>query len=219
MESWSRLFLLSQALTIGLLCMSWQGSAQAQSEADPEIAITPLVKPKAVKPARIDTENFEIGAYFGILNVENFGSNSVTGVRLAYHVTEDVFIETAFGKSDTKETSAERLNGAFKILTEEQRKLEYYNISLGFNILPGEAFISSEYSFHTALYLIGGAGSTKFAGDDRRTINFGFGYRAIMNDWLTIHLDARDHIFDIDLLGSQITSNNIEFHTGITMFF
>lgn len=219
MESRSRLFLLSQALAFGLLCLGWQTPSYAQDKAEADMVITPQVKPRPVKPAKIDTENFEAGIYFGILNVEDFGSNSVTGVRLAYHVTEDIFIETAYGKSDTKKTSFERLSDPIKLLTEEQRKLEYYNISLGFNILPGEAFISSKYAFHTALYLIGGAGSTKFAGDDRRTINFGFGYRAIMNDWLTIHLDARDHMFDLDILGTQQTNNNLEFHTGLTMFF
>jgi len=219
MENRARLFLLSQALMVSLLCLSWQSPLLAQDSSMPDAVIKPSINPKPLKPAKIDTENFELGVYVGIYSVEDFGSNQVTGTRLAYHITEDIFLEAAYGKMTAEETSYERLSGSVQLLTDEQRQLEYYNISLGFNVLPGEAFIGSGYAFHTALYVIGGTGSTKFAGDKRRTINFGFGYRAILNDWLALHLDARDHIFDIDLLGAQKTNNNLEITTGLTVFF
>jgi outer membrane beta-barrel protein len=215
MESRSRIFLL----ICTLLLPFWQSGASAAADTGSEPLIQPQIKPQPAKPAKIDSENFEVGLYTGILSVEDFGSNSVSGARLAYHASEDLFLEAAYGRSTTEPTSYERLLGSVQLLTEEERQLSYYNLSLGFNILPGESFVSSNYAFHTDLYLIGGFGSTKFAGDDRRTLNFGFGYRAIMNDWLALHLDARDHIFDIDLLGTQKTNHNLEFSTGITLFF
>ncbi len=220
MESRSRLFLLiNRCLLCTLSLLFWQCGAAAAASDDNEPLIQPQIKPQPVKPARIDSENFELGIYTGLLSVEDFGSNAVSGVRLAYHASEDIFVEVAYGKSTTQQTSYERLLGSVTLLTEEQRQLSYYNLALGFNLLPGEAFVGSGYAFHTDLYLIGGIGSTKFSGDDRRTLNFGFGYRAIMNDWLALHLDARDHIFDIDLLGTQKTNHNLEFHTGLTLFF
>ncbi len=217
METRSRLFLLGQALS--LACLLWQAPCVAQESGVPDAVIQPQVTPNPIKPAKIDKENFEVGAYIGIMSIEDFGTNSVTGARIAYHVSEDIFLEAAYGQTTTDKTSYERLSGSLPLLTPEQRELEYYNLSLGFNVLPGESFVGSGYAFHTALYLIGGTGSTKFAGDDRRTINFGFGYRTILKDWIAFHLDARDHIFDIDLLGAQKTNNNIEFHTGFTLFF
>lgn len=220
MESRSRLLLLiSRSLFCALALLLWQGGAAATEGTDNEPLIQPQIKPQPVKAAKIDSENFEIGLYTGILSVEDFGSGSVSGARLAYHASEDLFLEAAYGRSSTEETSYERLLGSVQLLTAEERKLSYYNLSLGFNLLPGEAFIGSSYAFHTDLYLIGGFGSTKFAGDNRRTLNYGFGYRAVMNDWLALHLDARDHIFEIDLLGTQKTSHNLEFHTGLTIFF
>lgn len=220
MESRSRLFLLISRSLLGTLALLfWQSGATAAEDENSAPLIKPQIKPQPVKPAKIDSENFEIGLYTGILSVEDFGSSSVSGVRLAYHASEDLFLEAAYGRSTTEQTSYERLLGSVQLLTEEERKLSYYNLSLGFNILPGEAFAGSGYAFHTDLYLIGGIGSTKFAGDDRRTLNLGFGYRAIMNDWLALHLDARNHIFDIDLLGTQKTNNNLEFHTGVAVFF
>jgi len=194
------------------------GTARAESDTPMQV-IKPSLKRDPVKQARIDTENFELGVYVGKLSIEDFGSSSVTGARLAYHFSEDFFAEASYGQATAGSTSFERLSGSVQLLTDAERELSYYNISFGFNVLPGEAFVGSGRAFHTALYLIAGTGSTEFAGDDRHTLNLGFGYRFIFNDWLAGHLDARDHIFDIDLLGSNKTSHNLEVSTGLTLFF
>ena len=87
------------------------------------------------------------------------------------------------------------------------------------NLLPGEVFFRGKYTFNTALYLIAGIGSTHFAGNDRFTINVGSGYRLLATDWLAIHGDLRDHIFDMDLFGENKITNNIEVSLGATIFF
>jgi outer membrane beta-barrel protein len=206
---------------------------QPQTPAQPEsksIKAVPLEKnsTQVIQPAilrrkididDIDTEDFEIGGYVGLLSTEDFGANMVIGVRAAYHITEHFFAEAAYGISDTTETSYERLSGGAQLLTPEDRKLTYYNISLGYNLFPGEAFLGDGLAFNTSLYVIGGAGITKFAGDNRFTVNFGVGYRLLATDWLAVHFDVRDHIFDIDLLGVKKTAHNLETHGGMTVFF
>lgn len=204
----------------------WGSSALA---ADPKSASTlntsqrqviePEVVRRDVKLADIDTEDFEVGAYIGLMSVEDFGVNTVYGIRIAYHVTESIFIEAALGQTTTGQTSYERLSGGAQLLTDDERELTYYNVSIGYNVLPGEAFLTSKLAFNTAVYVIAGMGSTKFAGDDRSTFNFGAGYRFLATDWLAIHADVRDHIFEIDLLGEKKTTQNIEIHGGITIFF
>ena len=67
--------------------------------------------------------------------------------------------------------------------------------------------------------MVAGVGSTDFAGDDRFTVNFGAGFKLFPTDWFAVHLDVRDHVFDIDLLGQEKTSHNIESHIGFTFFF
>lgn len=155
----------------------------------------------------------------GVMSVEDFGANSVFGARLAYHVTEDIFVEAAYGMTDTGLTSYERLGGAVTVLTDDERADSYYNLSLGYNLLPGESFIGRGRAFSSDMYLIGGIGATEFAGDNRFTWNFGAGYRLLLNDWLALHADVRDHMFDIDVLGENKTAHNIEIHTGATVFF
>ena len=198
----------------------WAGSVGAPSVSaePPEQVVRPEIERREVDEDDIDTEDFEIGAFAGMMNVEDFGTNLVYGARLAYHVTEHVFVEAAYGRTDTDETSAERFGG-FQILEDGDRDLDYYNLSFGFNILPGESFIGSKWAFTSDFYIIGGVGSTSFAGEDEFTWNVGFGYKVLATDWLALRVDARNHVFDVDLLGESQTNNNLEFTGGLSIFF
>ncbi len=105
------------------------------------------------------------------------------------------------------------------MLTDSERDYSYYNVSLGYNFFPGESFIGRNRALNTDLYVIGGVGKTTFAGDDRFTVNLGVGMRLMPLDWLAVHADLREHVFDIDLLGQQKTAHNLEAHVGVTFFF
>ncbi len=181
--------------------------------------IRPEIKRRDVGVDAIDTEDFEIGAWGGILSIEDFGSDAVYGVRGTYHVTEDIFVEATYGRSRAGKTSFERLSGSASILTDDERDLDYYNLSFGLNLFPGEAFIGTRWAFTSAFYLVGGVGSTRFAGEDMLTWNGGFGYKVLLNDWLALRLDARDHVFELDLLGEKRTTHNLEFSGGLSVFF
>jgi len=186
---------------------------------DPGQVIEPEVVRRDVREADIDTEDFEIGAFVGIMSVEDFETNVVYGARLAYHVTEGFFVEGTLGQTDAGVTSFERLSGGAPLLSDSDRRFTYYNLNLGYNILPGEAFVGRNRAYNSSLYITAGLGSTRFAGDDRFTVNFGAGYRFLLNDFVAIHLDVRDHLFDIDLLGEEKTVHNLEGHLGLTVFF
>jgi len=185
----------------------------------PEQVIEPEVDRREVKAPKIDTERFEIGAHVGFMSVEDFGTNVSIGARFNYHINERFFIEATYGQTDTEETSFELLSGAAPLLTDEEREYTYYNASFGYNVLPGEVFVGKKRAFTTSLYLIGGVGSTDFAGDERFTVNFGAGFRLLASDWLAVHLQVRDHAFDIDLFGEEKTAHNIETLLGVTWFF
>ncbi len=217
MENWIRFLFLSLSLMLLTLPLSAQeaieGNLRSEPVVQPEIARRDIVEPE------IDTEDFEIGGYVGFLSIEDFGTNPVYGLRFAYHVTESFFLEAAVGTSDADKTSFELLSGNVQLLTDDQREFTYYNLSLGYNVLPGEVFLGGSHAFNSQFYLIGGVGSTRFAGNDEYTVNLGAGYRLLFTDWLSLHLDVRDHMFDSDLLGQEKTTHNIEIHSGLTIFF
>src|SRR6202140_2238489 len=63
-----------------------------EPQGEPSI-IEPQVNRRVVKTPKIKAKAFEWGGYFGALSIQDFGTNPVYGVRGAYHVSEDIFLE------------------------------------------------------------------------------------------------------------------------------
>jgi len=214
MESWFRSFFLSSGASLLLIT----GLAVTAAETNEQV-IQPEVERRAIKPTAIDTEDFETGIFAGLMNVEDFGTHLVYGARLGYHVSEYVFAEATYGQTETGQSSFERLSGNIQLLDNNDHSLQYMNIAFGLNLLPGESFIGSRRAMTSAFYLMGGLGGTRFGGNDIFTWNFGVGFQMLVNDWLAIRVDTRDHVFDLDLLGTHQTNHNLEMTSGISVFF
>ncbi len=224
MESGLHHILLRTVLLLALPALlggcAWLRPAEDEpvySEAEP--VIKPNIERRTITEADIDSEDFALGVFAGVMSIEDFGSNAVVGIRGDYHITEDFFAELQIGATRAGETSYETLSGGAQILTDSQRDLYYYNLSVGYNLLPGESFVGGKYAFNSALYLIAGVGNTEFADDSHFTINVGAGYRFLLTDYLSLHLDVRDYIFNSDLLGTDKTTHNLEATLGVSAFF
>lgn len=191
--------------------------AAAVSAAQP--VILPEVERREITPAAIDSEDFEVGPFAGILSIQDFDSEVVYGLRAAWHVTEDFFFEANYGMSQGDQTSYEKLSGGSPLFDDNDRDYSYYNLLVGWNVMPGEVFLWGDRAFKSDLYLVGGAGSTDFLGDNWFTATIGVGYRLLLNDSIAWRLDVRDHIYDRDVFIEDETTNNIEWTTGITYFF
>lgn len=241
MESRTRLFLLTRAVLLaGVLTFSVSGCAwlkgifdrdkqdeqeevannDEDSDTAPPRVIDPEIERREIKRPKIDTENFEIGAYYGSMTVEDFGSNPSYGVKAAYHVTEDFFFEANYGQTTLGKTSFELLNPAVDPLNlGSGRRFTYYSLSVGYNFLPGEVFIGRKLAMNSAFYLSGGIGSVRLGGEDEFALNFGAGYRVLPNDWLTVYIDVQDRVYNSDIFGTEKLTNNLEARIGVTVFF
>ncbi|MEM7564359.1 MAG: outer membrane beta-barrel domain-containing protein, partial [Pseudomonadota bacterium] len=160
-----------------ILVMTVNLPAMAQSDEEEE---TNLIEPQIDRvdfdESLIDSDDFEFAAYAGYLALEDFDTNIVTGVKIGYHISEDFFVQGSLGLSTSGETSFERLSGGAPLLSDEERDVEYYLVTLGFNLFPGEAFATDSTTFNTVLYLSAGVGTTEFAGEDRFTIAYAVGH-------------------------------------------
>lgn len=227
MASWFRLFLLKTIHNIVFTLIVFSSVNLAAEEEQPaplktqtEQLIQPEIERRTVELSNIDTEDFEATAFVGVLSIEDFGTNPVVGARFAYHVNEDIFVEAALASSKAGRTSYERISGQpLPLITDSERTMTYYNVSLGYNLLPGESFLTKNTSFNSALYVIAGVGTAVFAGANRLTINVGGGFRLLATDWLAIHIDVRDHIFNLDVLAEDKATNNLEVTFGLSAFF
>jgi len=212
-------FILTNCLLSALTALSCAAFAQ-ENEDDPLAAIiTPNIERKEIKPAKIDSENWEIGLYGGLISIEDFGSNAVGGVRFAYHLTEKLFFEASGGVSEAGETSFELLSGSTAILTEDQREYLYYDLSIGLNIFNGQIYLGKENALNADFYITAGVGNTFFANDTFFTSSLGAGSRFYITDWLAAHADIDIRSFEHELLGEEKVIYNIEPTVGLTFFF
>ncbi len=250
MESRSRVLLLTRPLALvavaafgltGCAALKWpwwgrdaatadaqaptavQSAEQAEAReaaAVPPRVIEPEVERRIIRRPKVDTENFELGPWYGVLGVEDFGTNPAYGLKAAYHITEDFFFEGNLGRTTLGKTSFELLNpGADPLNLGSERRLTYYSLSFGYNFLPGEVFIGRNLAMNSAFYVMGGIGSVEFAGDQKFSVNFGAGYRVLPADWLTLHIDVQDRLFESDVFGTNKLTNNLEARIGVTAFF
>src|SRR5215510_9185965 len=182
-----------------------------------EQVIEPQVDRRLIKLPKFPSNDFEFGVFGGTYATENFGSSFLYGARLGYHITEDIFVEAVYGRSQISDENFRQIlpGGVFP---QPKETLTYYNLSAGYNILPGEVFIGKSYAKASALYLIGGIGSTNFLEQKRQTINFGLGLRVFLADWAAVQVDMRDHVFSLDLLGKRQNTQNLELSAGLTFF-
>jgi outer membrane beta-barrel protein len=189
-----------------------------EPQGEPSV-VEPQVTRREVKTPKIKAKDFEIGGFYGALSIQDFGVNPVYGVRAAYHVTEDFFLEGFVGRSKAGTTSLEDVFPEITVVSDSGRYFTYYDIDLGYNILPGEIFFGRGRAFNSALYATFGVGDVHFANQDHFALNFGVGERLLITDWLALHLDVRDHIFETDLTGRTKNVDNIETTFGLTAFY
>ena len=215
----SRICSIFLTLVILVLTLPTVLHAAEQNEEDQSSLIQPEIERTEFDESIIDTEDFELSAFAGILSIEDFGTNPVLGFEFAYHVNEDVYVQFDYGFSEAGETSFEVLSGGAPLLSDDERELQYYLFNIGFNLLPGEAFVTESSTFNTSFYVIGGIGSTEFAGDDRFTINFGTGYQILFADAFSLNIDVRDLIFNIDVFGEDKVTHNLQYTVALGWFF
>lgn len=197
------------------------GQEPAQSSSDdtiPPPVIEPDVERRKVEVPEIRSSDIEVGISYGALSIEDFDVNPVYAADIAYHVTEDFFMRADLGRSTAGKTSFETIS-QIPLLTNSERVFTYYDVSLGYNFLPGEVFLGSGRAMVSDFYILAGVGGTKFAGDTKFTLNVGGGYQVVPTDWLALHIDVEDRIFQSNLLGVSKLTDNLEVRLGTSVYF
>jgi len=210
--------LLLGSLVAGIGAIAPTAALAQQTSATNEQVVVPEVDRRDVRKPRYPSNDFSVGLFGGTYGTQNFGSSLVGGIELGYHITEDFFVEAAYAQTKVSDEAFRQIlpGGVF---ADETEKLSYYNLSAGWNVLPGEVFIGKNRALASQLYLIAGVGSTSFVDQNRQTINFGFGYRVFLTDHAALQLDARDHIYSLDILGKRQSTQNLELSFGFAYFF
>jgi outer membrane beta-barrel protein len=215
-----RIQTLVPALLAGASLLAPLLASAQQTQAAPanEQVVVPQVERREIKLPKFPSRDFEIGLLAGTYATENFGASFVGGLRLGYHITEDFFVQAVYAQTRVSDESFRQIlpGGVF---VDETETLSYYNLSIGYNILPGEVFIGTSRALPMQLYLIAGVGSTDFNDQSRQTFNIGFGTRVFLNDKTAVSVDLRNHLYSLDLLGQRQSTQNLELTAGLSYFF
>ncbi len=209
---------LKASLTFVLGAASLVAIAQSAPAGNNDQVVVPQVDRRDIEKPKFPSNDFEVGLFTGTYATQNFGSSWVYGARIGYHITEDFFVEAAYGQTKVSdELFRQILPGG--VFATDREKLAYYNLSVGYNLLPGEIFLGGRRARPSQFYIVAGVGSTKFADQRKPTFNAGFGYRVYFADWIALQLDLRDHVFSLDLLGKRQNTQNVELTGGLTVYF
>ena len=203
---------------LSLVLAPGQALAQSEDDADETRLIEPQIEREEFDESLIESDDFEFAVYGGYLALEDFDTDFVVGIKLGYHISEDFFVQASYGLGDSGETSFERLSGGAPLLSDDEREVEYYLVTLGFNLFPGEAFVSESTTFNNVFYLSAGVGTTTFAGEDRFTIAYAVGYRTLFADGFSLDVEMRDLIWEMDIFGEEEDTNNLEFTISLNLF-
>jgi len=179
--------------------------------------IRPEIDRRDITVPKIRARDFEWNLFFGEYSAEAFDTQLVYGARIGYHVSEDFFVEFTYGQSTIADTNW-RTSGIPQF-TDEITPLSYYHLSAGVNLFPGEIFLGRGRAWGSAVYLVGGVGSTKFDVFDRITMNVGGGLRVLLSKTFSVRAELREHLYESDVLGENKFMRNHELTFGLSGLF
>lgn len=218
MHSWLRYLLMTLGCFIACVNPTHADSRDDENVNIPAIKIIePKKQQRDIHEAAIDTELFEVGIFTGYIAVEDFNSNFVSGLSAAYHFKERMMLLAHYGSSKIDRASFET-NTQSNFLSDSDRKFTYLDLQFAYNVFPGKSFFGNTSNFDSGIYLLAGAGRTKFAGDTATGFVFGSSYRMVITDYMTVNFDFKDHLFDRDFTEKKQT-HNIEFTAGANVLF
>lgn len=181
-------------------------------------ALEPDVERRQVVMPEIDNEFIEVGLHIGAMNVEDFGSSLSYGARLAFHATDKFFIEARASVASVTDEPFRRYN--LTLFGDNGRTdLRSYSAALGWNVLPGEVYLGRDRSLNASAYVLGGAGTISFAGDDYFSVLVGMGLRVLPTDWLSVRVETVVSEYESTVFGYRKYSHNMEALLGVQIFF
>jgi hypothetical protein len=172
-----RSLLLGASLALPFLAQA------ADTASAPELAITPEVQSTAQHPPAYASRDFEVGVVYGGHAIQYYGFSTSIGLRLAYHINEDFYVE---GQYDNSDISDKRFwvkapaGSSKKYLSKNDVPLRSTMVVMGYE------------------GLIGGVGRINFNDNNEKAFRLGVGTKLYLTNSIVIRTEAYTDFFTID---------------------
>jgi outer membrane beta-barrel protein len=175
-------------------------------------SVDPNIKRPEVQVKRIKAQDYELGGYAEGIVLDRNHSVGLYGVRAAYHKTDKLFVEgnIAFSSKIGFE-DIRQIAGA-----SDDAGLDYstYEFSVGYDLIPGDLYITQSYTLPFSFYAIGGVGYVDYEGDGNLAYSYGGGLRVTPTDYFAIRFEVRNQAWS-----DKKTNDNATFSVGVSGFF
>lgn len=181
------------------------------------LLVTPLAQ-ASDSSHRIDSEVFDLGVTAGVVNIADFNGEWTFGVSATFQASEDFFLQYNFLQADSSPSAYENSQGL--LFEGGDRTFRHYDLLVGYKLFQGELFSSGEQTRLSSLYLVGGAGETRFGGEENFTTTLGVGYEVALTRDLLVRFDYRTYLYESNLIADEersVTSNQIS--AGVSYLF
>jgi outer membrane beta-barrel protein len=170
-------------------------------------------------PTAVAAVYFPVTRPLDRLAVEEQANSSRSGMRLAYPIAADLFLEAAYRKSRLGRAGRQWSPGQPRQFPDGQSRVKYYDVSLGYNLAVRERIDRGGGLRGSALYLIAGVGALEHGGEEVGGFSYGMGYRAAATESLVFHLSVRDRFIDARSTFALRGSRELEFAGMVTVRF
>ncbi len=204
MENWIQHFLL-KTRAVALAGLVFAPVALAQ-------------EPGSSSAHRIDSEVFDLGVTAGVVNIADFNGEWALGVSATFQASENFFLQYNFIQADSSPSAYENSQGL--LFDGGDRTFRHYDLLVGYRLFQGEFFAAGERARLSSLYLVGGAGETRFGGEENFTTTLGVGYEVALTRDILVRLDYRAYLYDSSLIADEersVTSNQMS--AGVSYLF
>ncbi|WP_027330984.1 outer membrane beta-barrel domain-containing protein [Marinimicrobium agarilyticum] len=194
---------------------------KARSLALAGLIATPMALAQETEPSaahRIDSEVFDLGVTAGVVNIADFNGEWALGVSATFQASENFFLQYNFLQADSSPSAYENSQGL--LFDGGDRTFRHYDLLVGYKLFQSEFFADEGRARLSSLYLVGGAGETRFGGEENFTTTLGVGYEVALTRDVLVRLDYRAYLYDSSLVADEeqsVTSNQLS--AGVSYLF
>lgn len=163
-----------------LACSLFLASTTAFAADNTASVIEPVIQRDTVE---LDTRSrdFEVGIVGGLMSADDYSVGLGAGIKLGYHFHNNWFTEASLFRTNSVDNY------------DSEGNMTVADLVVGYNLYQ-DTYLSSNFRTQSSIYILGGAGITRFKDSNLKILVGGAGYRMMLSDNLSARAELRGNL-------------------------